>query len=144
MTAPKQSTPGGHDVHTSLAEAERVTEAVQRGSRWHARYLAAMGLVFSGITMSLPYLGGLRSMFVFLAAVLAASLALGVYAWRQPVTPRTYKWAEKRLLPCWAALYLPLAIAGIFLFEHELAYWIPAALATGMPWFVGAWLESRR
>lgn len=144
MTTPKQPTPRGHDVQASLAEAERVTEAVQRGSRWHARYLAAMGLVFFGITMSLPYLGGLRSIYVFLAAVLAASLALWVYAQRQPVTPRTYRYGENRILPYWAALYVPLALVGIFFFEQQLAYWVPTALVTGTPWFVGAWLESRR
>lgn len=134
----------GPQAQAALDEAQRVSAAIKRGYRWFARYLAILGVLFLGITMALPYLDDLGSLYIFLGAVGGAVLAVCPYLALQRVVPPGCNRRIIRVFPYWAALYFPLAVIGPIWFERELGYWVPAALATALPWFVAAYREVQR
>ena len=130
--------PTPQEAAATLAGAAALTRRTRiRGTRWIRTYLLAWGLGGIGMVLAIG-MGGQVGFFVGMAAW-AALVTTGVtWASRQGVMAQG---SRKRLAVAaasWAVVYGAALFVGLPGQAGNLAYWLPAALATALPMVVAA------
>ena len=144
MTSPKRSMHGDMDPDAALAEAHRVRQSVNRGSRWYVRYLLLFAVLLGGADITVGLAPGRVTMITAMAVTIAAMVALVVYGIRQPVTFRGFGRVHGAVFAAFGVLHAAALIPGMFLFQGQPAWWVPAGLAVAAPFVVGAVHAARR
>jgi hypothetical protein len=132
------------DATTALAQAEALQAAVNRQSRWYARYLMIYGTASFVLMLILglaPRDIGEMIAWTFWGVVLSVLI---IYTRRQPVARRGLRRRNGVIVAIWVVLYFLVFIPGTHWFQGDITWRLPGALVVALPAFVGAYLEARR
>lgn len=141
---PQNSLPsmGPTEAYSALALAEKAQahDAVRAGSAWTGWFLGSYG-VTTAIFISLVAVAGA-------VAYVGSWVVYGVIAtWfgrRGRVTWRGFDRLSGRCFAAWFLLQGVGCGVGFNLFSGVAAYWVPVALVTSVPMFIGAWRVAQR
>ncbi|MQA85285.1 MAG: hypothetical protein GEV03_11825 [Streptosporangiales bacterium] len=128
----------------ALTWADRFDDLVRRRSRWYVRFL----LVFGFVALVGTAVPGLVSSgwagAVFAAVFGSFGVATALAARREPAATHGYLLRHAVILTVWTILFLTVVSVGVVVFPEEPGWWLPGAVAASLPFFVGAYLETRR
>jgi hypothetical protein len=141
-TAPITMSP--HEAADALVAVDRSRAAVQRRSRWTARYMGAYGVA---TLVAFPAMSLCRGTVVAVCASCLWTLIVLGSAWYvrcQRVVGRGFRRVYTLTFGSWAVLWGVGLTLGQRLFETRSQYWVCACLIVAVPQFVGAWVTARR
>jgi len=131
------------DPGARLAEAERLTAAVRRRSRWTIWSYVLIGTAGFGLAPLFAHPERRLLFWLGIAVCLAVLGAHQAFVRRRPVEPRSYQARSATFTRLWFGVWLIIVLVGSAYFRGELAFWVPAGAVTALIMYAGAFLEYR-
>ncbi len=134
--------PGVHDARKALLGASAARERLAGRSRWMTPYFALFAAASFAMVVTVG-LGGLLGVTVATPAFLVVVGLLVAWAMRQGVFGAGWGRLHVTVFVVWGVLWMTTAFVGLYLYQGEPAFWLPAAVIDATPFLVAALVSSR-
>lgn len=131
------------EAREALASAGAMPSRLRRGARWHVALVFLLGVVMTVMTAVYGLVIEPAMDFALPVLLLVPLLMLGIYTATRPVLPRHYRAWYAVITSAGAGLYALTVTIGTVNFSGEAAWWVPAAVLCGLPFFLVGVLDRK-
>ncbi|MDP4502366.1 hypothetical protein [Nonomuraea turcica] len=127
----------------ALSDAGAAGSRLRAKARLHAAVSFVLGLAAVAILLVFGVLVPPPASYAIMGVGLLPLIALGIYTGSRPVVPRHYAALYQICGAAGAGIYSVVVVVGAAVFPGSLAWWLPGALLTAVPFFAVGYLDLK-